>query len=72
MKRSKLIELARTDGMIVTETPYGDVTIFKSKRGLGVTLWPNGTATRADCHPSVCNRMTINQAARLLGFSNRR
>ena len=46
---SKIIEDARQAGMIIVQDSGSDVvTVRKSPKGVAVTLWPNGSATRAD------------------------
>ena len=50
MKRGfkQIIKDAKTRGYIVKENNYGSVDINVSPRGLGVRLWPDGSATRND------------------------
>lgn len=44
----KIVEDAKRAGYIVKFHNEETVTILKSKRGVGICIWSDGTATRAD------------------------
>lgn len=46
---ARIIEEAKERGFIIQELPHGSgVNINKTRRGVGITIWADGTATRND------------------------
>lgn len=45
---NQIISDARQAGLIVQDDGSEVITIRRGPRGVAVTLWPNGSATRAD------------------------
>ena len=60
-----ILAKARSAGLRVTKgSKYGDITIWN--RTGGVTLWEDGSATRADVRADLAVKMTLRQAAEFL------
>lgn len=60
-----ILAKARAAGLRVTNgSKYGDITIWN--RIGGITLWEDGSATRADVSADLAIRMTLRQAAEFL------
>jgi hypothetical protein len=63
-----IVQRAQADGLRVVKA-RNDITIWNGK--VGITLWEDGSATRADVSADLANRMTLQQAAGFL-FRNKR
>ena len=60
-----ILAKARTAGLRVTKgSKYGDITIWNQVGG--ITLWEDGSATRADVRADLAVKMTLRQAAEFL------
>ena len=69
-KRRKMINDSIKEGYTVVEKEFGvDINVGKTRRSVGITLWPDGTATRNDCDLTICAAIrTVKEMRKCLGL----
>jgi hypothetical protein len=66
-QRRKLIEEARVRGLTVRETnSCVHILTGKTFKSVGITLWPDGTATRSDIDFQLCTTIRTIKLMRII------
>jgi hypothetical protein len=66
MRRTKFLELARNAGFLVQEEGFRTLIFSKGEDPVGVAIYTDGAAHRADVDLSVTKKMSISECAKLL------
>ncbi len=70
MRRTRLLELARSAGLQIQDEGFRHVIWGKGRTPVGVAVYSDGSAHRADVDLSITKNMTITECASVLDLND--